>query len=291
MEAVERDQPAPAEEAWTKVITPHRGLFDFRWQEVWRYRDLVLLLASRDLLATHKQTILGPLWFVLQPVATSIAFGFLFGRMARLGSDHVPHFLFYMSGLMAWNFFADCANKTATTFSRNAQLFGKVYFPRLTVPVASALTSLATFCVQCVVFAVAVGIFALDGQFVHPNWRALLLPIFLLQAGMLGLGVGCIVAALTTRYKDFSLGIGFALQLWMYASSVVFPISRIAPESRWIFYLNPMVPVVEAFRFALLGAGHVEKWHLGVSFAICAAIFAIGLMMFNRVEQTVMDTV
>jgi lipopolysaccharide transport system permease protein len=190
-------------------------------------------------------------------------------------------------------------NKTAVTFSRNAQVFGKVYFPRLAVPIATVLTNLLTFMVQSGVLAIGLVYYLWIAPRLHPeipthvnpNWRMLFLPVMLAQTAMLGAGIGCIISALTTRYRDLALGVGFGLQLWMYASSIIFPISRISPELRWMFYLNPMVPIVEGFRFALLGSGLVEKWHLFMSFGMCAGVLLIGVMMFNRVEQTVMDTV
>ncbi len=284
---------------WVKEITPARGLLDVPWRELWAYRDLVALLALRDISASYKQTVLGPLWFVLQPILTTVVFSFLFGRMAKLGTDGMPHFLFYMSGLLPWVFFADCVNKTALTFSKNAQVFGKVYFPRLAVPLANVLTNLLAFSVQAGVFTLALGyylwiaprLFPEMPLHVHPNWRILIVPLMLAQTAMLGLGIGCIIAALTTRYRDLALGVGFGLQLWMYASSIIFPVSRISPDMRWLFFLNPMVPIVEGFRFALLGSGLVEKWQLFMSFGLCAGVLVAGVMMFNRVEQTVMDTV
>ncbi len=283
--------PADEPPRWTKVIGPERRLLDIPWRDLWAYRDLILLLSRRDISITHKQTVLGPLWFVIQPLLATAAFSFLFGRMAQLGTDHLPHFLFYMSGMVIWNFFAECVNKTAHTFTRNAQLFGKVYFPRLAVPVSSLLTGLLSFAVQFGILLIGLVFYLCKGAPVHPNWRVLALPFVLVQVAMLALGVGCIVSALASRYKDLSLGIGFGLQLWMFASSIVFPISRIPAKDRWLLYLNPMVPVIETFRFALLGAGLVEKWHLALSFGISAAVLFVGVMLFNRVEQTVMDTV
>lgn len=282
-----------SEPRWVKVIAPRRGIFAIPWRELWAYRDLVWLLGLRDISATYKQTVLGPLWFALQPILTTATFSFLFGRMADFGTDHTPHFVFYMSGLVVWNYFADCVNKTSLTFTRNAQIFGKVYFPRMAAPLANMLSSLASFVVQFALLALAIAYYLHSDLRSHlnPNWRIALLPLLLAQAGMLALGVGLVVSALTTRYKDLAMGVGFGVQLWMYASSIIFPLSRINPAQRWIFYLNPMVPIIESFRLALLGHGLVEKWQLGLSFGISATILLVGIMMFNRVEQTVMDTV
>ncbi len=276
---------------WTKVIVPQRGAFDISWRELWAYRDLVWLMAKRDISAGYLQTVLGPVWFILQPILTTIVFSFLFGRMAKMGTENIPHFLFYMSGLMAWGYFADCVTKTSQTFLRNAATFSKIYFPRLAVPLSVVITSLLAFLVQLVIFLIALLFYLWKGAPVHPNWHIVLLPILVVQIAMLGTGIGCIVSALTTRYRDLVLGVGFGVQLWMYASSIVFPISRIDPSARWMFYLNPMVPVIEAFRFAFLGEGIVEKWHLAMSFGMSTVILLLGISMFNRVEQTAMDAV
>lgn len=280
-----------AEPPWSRTLRPHRGLLEIPWRELWAYRDLIWLLARRDVSAAYKQTVLGPLWFVLQPILTTVVFSFLFGRLAKFGTDHLPHFLFYMAGLLPWNYLADCINKTSHTFTRNAAVFGKVYFPRMVMPLSVALTSLLAVAAQAVVLGLAMAFYIWKGAPVEPSWRVLILPVLLLQTGMLGLGLGAIVSALTTRFKDLALGVGFGVQLWMYASCVIFPLSRIGPEQRWVFLLNPMVPVVEGFRFALLGTGLVELPHLLGSFAACTAVFVLGVVVFNRAEQTVMDTV
>jgi lipopolysaccharide transport system permease protein len=292
------DQP------WTKTITPRRGLLDIPLRELWAYRDLVWLMAKRNITAQYKQTVLGPAWFIIQPLLTTLVFSFLFGRVAGLGTDNVPHFLFYMSGLVLFNFMGECVAKTAVVFTRNSQLFGKVYFPRLAMPLSQTLTSLAAFGVQLAVLLVGYAFyfakmkgwlwFAAPDPLVHlvPSWRLALLPVLLVMLTMLGLGVGFIIAALTTRYKDMQLAVGFGVQLWMYASSVVFPLSKITnPDHVALLKLNPAVPIIEGFRFALLGRGTVEQMDLVISGATCAAIFVIGLIMFSRTEQTVMDTV
>ncbi len=293
------------EPKWVKAILPRRGLFSIPWRELWAYRDLIWLMGMRDISATYKQTVLGPFWFVLQPILTTATFSFLFGRMAGFGSDHIPHFVFYMTGLVVWNYFADCVNKTSQTFTRNAQLFGKVYFPRMAAPLANMLSGLVSFVVQFGLLALAIGFYLFKDAHPHlvpglpppapshiePTWHVVLLPLLLAQAAMLAIGIGFIVSALTTRYKDLSMGVGFGVQLWMYGSSIIYPLSLIDPSKRWIFYCNPMVPIIEGFRFALLGHGIVEKWQIGLSFGISATFFTAGIMMFNRVEQTVMDTV
>lgn len=288
-----------SEERWDKVIVPQRKLLHIPIRELGQYRDLIWLMAKRNLTAQYKQTVFGPSWFVLQPLLATVVFSFLFGRMAGLGTDKVPHFLFYMAGLVTWGFFAENVNRTAITFTRNAHIFGKIYFPRLVVPIAQLITNLAGFLVQFVVFLlgmafywVKMSVFQDPTVQFDPNWRVVLLPIFLLQIAMAGTGAGLIVASLTTRYKDLQMAVGFAVQLWMYASSVVFPLSRIKDETyRFILTLNPMVPVIEGFRFAFLGEGTVTKGEFAISFGMCSLIFLIGLVMFSRTEQTVMDTV
>lgn len=285
------------EQTWTKSLTPRRGLLDIRFREVWAYRDLVTQLARRDIAAQYKQTVLGPLWFVIQPLMATVVFSFLFGRVAKLGTEGVPHFLFYMSGLVPWAFFSDLVNKTSLTFTKNAQLFGKVYFPRLVAPLAQIVTSSALFAVQFSVFLVGLGVYLWKAHYdptihVDPSWRIAAIPLLMLQMTMLGVGTGLIVSSLSTRYRDLSMSVSFGLQLWMYASSIVFPLSRIhEPFYRDMLALNPMVPVIEGFRFAFLGVGTVTQMQLAGSFAISAFVLLVGLIMFNRTEQTVMDTV
>lgn len=289
------------ETPWSKTILPRRSLLDIPWRELWQYRDLVWLMAKRNLTAQYKQTVLGPAWFIIQPLLTTVVFSFLFGRVAGMGTDHIPHFLFYMSGLVVFGFLGECVNKTALTFTRNAALFGKVYFPRLAAPLSQMLTNLAGFGVQFAVFLIGLAYYWAkmhwfpDPQHtIHldPNWRMALLPALLFQTALLGLGVGFIVAALTTRYRDLQMAVGFGVQLWMYASSVVFPLSKIKdPTYVAVLKLNPMVPIIESFRFAFLGEGVVSQSDLFVSAATCVAVFFVGLMMFCKTEQTVMDTV
>ncbi len=285
-------------ERWDKEIVARRGLLSIPWRELWRYRDLILLIARRDLTAQYKQTVLGPLWFIIQPVLATVAFSFLFGRLANLGTEYIPHFVFYMGGLVPWNFFADCINKTSNTFGRNAQLFGKVYFPRLAIPLANALTSLAAFAVQFVLFLIGLGFYLWQMHYggnhsIHldPNWRIALLPVMLAMVIMLGLGVGLIVSSLTIRYRDLGLIVGFGMQVWMYGSSVIFALERVPAHLRSLIALNPVVPIVEGFRCAFLGHGLVTRAEFATSFCTCAALFFVGLIMFNRTEQSAMDAV
>ena len=282
---------APEEPAWTKVITPEGPRFKLPFHELWRYRDLILTFVSRDFTATYKQTVLGPLWYLLQPLFTTAMYALIFGWVAKLPSDGLPQFVFFLSGVVMWNYFADCLVKTSQTFTANAHIFGKVYFPRLTVPVGIVITNLITFGVQFGVFCVITLIFWWQGAPIEPSFRVVVLPVLLAQMAILGLGVGMIVAAVTTRYRDLSLLVGFGTQLWMYASGVVLPLSAVPEQYRWIFVLNPMVPIIEGFRFAFLGRGVVELWQLAISAGVTLAIFITGLFLFTKVEKDFMDTV
>ncbi len=288
-------------EGWTKQILPRRGLFEIPLRELWQYRDLVWLMAKRNLTAQYKQTVLGPAWFIVQPLITTLVFSFIFGRMKGLGTDNIPHFLFYMGGLVLFSYFSDLVNKTAVIFTRNAQLFGKVYFPRLVMPTSQVLTSLAGVAVQFGVFLVGFAFYLAKMHWfpdpahpvhVEPNWRILLAPLFLFQVTLFGLGLGMIIAALTTRYRDLQMAVGFGVQLFMFFSCVAFPLSAIEGDLYVrIFKLNPLVPAIESFRFAFLGKGMVTEMDLLISFGTSAVVFLIGLLMFCRTEQTVMDTV
>jgi lipopolysaccharide transport system permease protein len=276
---------------WSKVLTPQRGWLEIRWRELWDYRDLVGLLVRRDFIATYKQTVLGPIWFLLQPIFTTIIFTIVFGRIAKISTDAIPPPLFYLGGLVMWQYFADCLNKTSNTFANNAALFGKVYFPRLVVPVSIVITNLLTFTIQFTLFLGFLCFFMAKGAPVGPNFRVIVLPVLIVLMAALGLGAGCLVSALTTRYRDLSVAVNFGVQLWMYGSAVVYPLSNIPHEWRWLLVINPMVPIIEAFRFAFLGAGVVEIWQLGVGAAMCFLILFAGIVTFNHVEKTFADTV
>lgn len=279
------------EATWSKVITPHRGWLDVRWRELWRYRDLIALFVQRDFVSAYKQTILGPLWFLLQPLFTTLVFTVVFGRVAQISTDSVPRPLFYLSGVVMWQYFADCLNKTSHTFTSNAGLFGKVYFPRLVIPVSTVITSLITFAIQFALFLAFLAYYKWQGAAVEVSFRIIILPLLLLLMAALGLGFGCMVSALTTRYRDLSVAVGFGVQLWMYASTVVYPLSEIPEDWRWLFVLNPMVPIIESFRFAFLGSGVVELWQLALGAGVSFGVLLAGILIFNYVEKTFADTV
>lgn len=279
-------------EPWTKIIRADQSWFDVPWRQLWRYRDLIWMLAVRDISASYKQTVLGPFWFVLQPVLVTAVFSYLFGRMGKFGTDHVPHYLFYMSGLVPWGFFAECVNKASSTFVQNAHLFNKVYFPRLAVPLASIVTNLVPLAVQFCLFLIGLAFYLFNhSPFIHPNWLILSTPLVFLQLALLSLGIGCTVAALTRRFRDLAFGMKIGLQLWMFGSAIVFPLSRIEPQDRWIFFLNPVVPAIEWFRIAFLGVSLIEFRHVVISWIVTLIIFLIGIVLFNQAERTAMDTV
>lgn len=277
---------------WSMVIEAQRGLLDLRLGELWRYRDLVMLFVRRDFVSIYKQTILGPLWYLIQPLMTTITFTVIFGGIASLPTDGLPQFLFYMSGTVVWSYFAGCLTKTSETFVQNANLFGKVYFPRLAVPISILISNLITFLIQFGMFLVFVIYFLLRGTPIQFNWLWIALsPILILMMAGLGLGFGIIISSLTTKYRDLRFLVTFGVSLLMYATPVIYPVSSIPARFQWIILANPMTPIVEAFRYAFLGAGTVDVYHLLYSFGFMLAVVILGSIIFNRVEQTFMDTV
>jgi lipopolysaccharide transport system permease protein len=278
-------------ETWTKIIRPKRSVLDLRLRALWRARDLIMLFVQRDFISIYKQTILGPLWYIIQPILTTIVFTVIFGSVAKLPTEGLPQFLFYMSGTVIWSYFASCITKTSDTFINNAPLFGKVYFPRLTVPISILISNLITFAIQFVLFVVFMGYFVLRGTALHPNWWILFLPVLILIMAGLGFGLGIIVSSLTTKYRDLRFLVQFGVQLLMYATPVILPITSFSQRYRWIVLANPVTPIVENFRYAFLGAGTVDFSGLVYSFGFMLVVIFIGAVIFNRVEATFMDTV
>ncbi len=283
------DQTAPP----LTVIRPRSGWFDIDLAELWRYRDLIVMFVKRNFTVLYKQTILGPLWILLNPLLTTVLFNVVFGGIAGLSTDGTPSFLFYMAGNTVWTFFAACINNTANTFVANAQVFGKVYFPRLTMPISQALTSLVNFCIQFAMFCVFWAYFRLTGAPLHLTAWAFALPLVVGLVMLLGLGVGIIVSSLTTKYRDLAIAVGFGVQLWMYVSPVVYPLSTLSesPRLRALMLANPMTAPVEAFRLATLGTGTVTAGMLAYSAVFTLAALALGVVLFSRIEKTFMDTV
>jgi lipopolysaccharide transport system permease protein len=288
------DSPARSQaepEDWTLIIRPKTRWFDLHLADLWRHRDLVMLFVRRDFVATYKQTILGPLWLIIQPLLTTLAFTVIFGNIAKISTDGLPKILFYMSGVTAWSYFSDCLMKTSDTFNANASLFGKVYFPRLAVPVSIVISSLIKFGIQLGLFLAFYLYFIGRGTAIHPTRALLLLPALILLMAALGLGSGIIVSSLTTRYRDLRYLVQFGTQLLMYSTPVIFPLSKLPAQYRWIMLSNPMTPVIETFRYAFLGAGTFSWTLLGISAAVTSLILTAGVLMFNHVEKTFMDTV
>ena len=279
------------DEHWTTVIRPQRHWLDLRLGELWRYRELIGIFVWRDFVSTYRQTVLGPLWYIVQPLATTITFTVIFGKVAGLSTDGRPPFLFYMAGTVLWGYFAACLTKTSNTLAGNAAIFGKVYFPRLTVPISALISSLVGFGIQFGLFVV----FAIHGRLtntsVQPNAWIVLTPLLLIMMAGHGLGWGIIISSLTTRYRDLQNLVGFGTQLLMYATPVVYPSSMVPGSYRWVVAINPIAPIIEAFRVAYLGAGTVDAGQLAYSFGFMSIILLIALITFNRVERTFVDTV
>lgn len=273
-------------------ISSKQKRFDLNIKEIWRYRDLVFLFTKRRFQLTYKQTILGPAWIFINPFLTSIVFTFLFGKVAGMSTDGVPQFLFYLSSNAIWSFFSASLTNNATTFNSNSGLFGKVYFPRLTVPISNVLSSAINFFVQMIMVMLVLVYYLIKGK-VSPNWTAwLLIPFVLLVLGAMGLGLGIIISSLTTKYRDLSILVGFGVTLWMYATPIVYPISQLGDGIiKTILYINPVTAPVELFRYAVLGKGMVSLPLLAVSLAFTTIVLLIGILVFNRVEKTFMDTV
>jgi len=287
---VSPDQPVTPQE-YHMVIRPQRNLLDLRLGELWQARDLIMLFVRRDFVSVYKQTILGPLWYLIQPLLTTIVFTVLFGQIAKLPTDGIPPFLFYMSGTVIFAYFATCLTKTSETFVGNANLFGKVYFPRLSVPISILISTLIAFAIQFGFFLVFMGYYLLRGTPLHPNWWILMTPVLLLIMAGLGLGFGIIVSSVTTKYRDLRFLVQFGVQLLQFVTPVIYPLSYMSPKYQAWIRLNPLTPIVEAFRYAYLGAGSVDLVQLGYSFGIMLVFLIIGVVLFNQVEANFMDTV
>jgi lipopolysaccharide transport system permease protein len=276
---------------WDLIIEPQSSLLELNLKDVWRYRDLLWLLVKRDFVSFYKQTILGPLWFFIQPLFTTIIFTFIFGKLAGLSTDGLPQPLFYMAGITAWNYFADCLTKTSTVFRDNANIFGKVYFPRLIMPLSIVVSNLVRFAVQMILFFMMLGYYAYTGANFHLNATVLLFPVLVLLMALLGLGLGLIITALTTKYRDLAFLITFGVQLMMYATTVIYPLSAAPSAYKLIIELNPMTGIIEAFRYGFLGEGSLTLQTLGYSVIFTLVSLFLGVIIFNKTEKTFVDTV
>jgi lipopolysaccharide transport system permease protein len=283
-----------ANSEWDLVIEPQNSLFELHLKDVWRYRDLLWLLVKRDFVSFYKQTILGPLWFFIQPLFTTIIFTFIFGNLAGLSTDGLPQPLFYMAGITAWNYFADCLTKTSTVFKDNANIFGKVYFPRLIMPLSIVVSNLVRFGVQMLLFFVMIAYYLFlneKGAGFHINAYVLLFPVLVLMMALLGLGLGLIITAMTTKYRDLAFLITFGVQLMMYATTVIYPLSAAPAKYKWLIELNPMTGIIEAFRYGFLGEGVLTMSTLGYSVIVTLVSLIFGVVIFNKTEKTFVDTV
>lgn len=271
-------------------IKPQNSVFNLHLKDVWEYRDLLWLLVRRDFVSFYKQTILGPLWFFIQPIFTTIVFTVIFSSLAKLSTNGAPPALFYLAGTVAWNYFSDCLTKTSTVFKDNANIFGKVYFPRLIMPLSIIFSNLVKFGVQLILFALMLLYYLFEHR-VQPNWYILLFPLIVVLMAILGLGIGLIVTALTTKYRDLVFIVTFGMQLLMYATPVIYPLAAAPAKYRTIIILNPMSGLIETFRYGFLGTGQFYSGAFAYSVAASIIIFLIGLIVFNKVEKNFVDTV
>lgn len=278
-------------EQWTEVIEPRTRLLELRLNEVWRYRDLVLMFVRRDFVANYKQTVLGPLWFFLQPLLTTITYILIFGRVAGLSTDGLPMLAFYLAGVTIWGYFSETLNRTASVFKDNAQMFGKVYFPRLTMPISIVISNLVRFLIQFALFLIIWAYYLFQQNAIAPNVYILLAPLLVAIMGTLALGFGMIISALTTRYRDLIFLLTFGIQLLMFATPVIYPLSSIPEKYKWLILSNPMSPIVETFRYGFLGSGTFSWAYLSYSLCFAIAILFLGALVFNKVEKGFTDTV
>lgn len=276
---------------WTTEIKPQNKWYDIDFKAIWQYRDLLMLFVRRDFVAVYKQTILGPVWFFIQPVLTMLTFTFIFGNVAKLPTDGIPPAIFYLSGLTFWNYFASCLTATSNTFVSNAGIFGKVYFPRLITPLSVVLSNLIKFAVQFLLFLGFFFYYLYEGS-VTPNWTLLLLPVYVIMMAGLGLGFGILISSLTTKYRDFTFLVGFGVQLLMYASPIIYPFSMLSEKFRILLNIvNPMSSIIEAIKYGFLGKGVFSPAYLTISFVYMCVLLFLGVVVFNKVEKSFMDTV
>lgn len=279
------------EEKWTTVLKPRGKWGEINIKELMAYKDLIFLFVRRNYVTKYKQTILGPLWLVINPLMTTLMFVVVFGNIAGISTDGAPQLAFYMAGNIVWSYFSTCVNQTSNTFVANAGVFGKVYFPRLVVPIATVLTGLLDFFVQFSLFGIVLIVYAILGTPIHISAWVLITPLLILELALLGMGVGIIVSSLTTKYRDLTILVTFGVQLWMYASPVVYSINQIPEKYQFLYLLNPVAPIITTFRYAFLGVGYVPLGSLGISWLVTLLVALLGVVLFSRIEKTFMDTV
>lgn len=277
---------------WSMIIRPHEKLWKVDLGEIWAYRDLIELFVKRNIVVVYKQTILGPLWYLIQPILTVIMNMVVFGGIAHMSTDGVPQALFYLAGNVCWFYFSDCLNQTSNTFVANQAMFGKVYFPRMVVPISTVISNLLRFGVQLGLFVVVYLFFLMSGTDVCPNWTILTVPVLIFMIAGLSLGFGILISSMTTKYRDFTVLFGFIVSLWMYATPIVYPLSMVTDEKlRTLIMLNPMTSIIEAFKYATLGQGYFSWSALGYSFIFMCVLLLWGTIVFNKVQRSFMDTV
>lgn len=279
---------------WDLIIQNKSSLFRLDLHEVWRYRDLLRMYVKRDIITFYKQTILGPMWFFIQPIMTTIMFMFVFGGIAGISTDGVPQAVFYLAGLVCWNYFADCLTKCSDTFNANQQIFGKVYFPRLIVPFSIVISNMVKMGIQLVLFLVVYAYYFIVLGTFEINWTIVLFPVLLLMLASLGLGFGLVISSLTTKYRDLRFLITFGVQLWMYATPVIYPLSVMKqnyPDKIWVIVANPLTAIIETFKYGFTGVGVFEWNYLLYSFIMSIAVLLLGIIVFNRVQKNFMDVI
>ena len=277
---------------YTTVIKPKNKLFEVDFKEIWQYRDLLSMFVKRDIVTQYKQTILGPVWFFIQPALTTIMYMVVFGGIAKISTDGLPQPLFYLAGIVLWGYFSDCLNKTSSTFTTNQHIFGKVYFPRMIVPLSTVVSNLLRMAIQFLLFVAVYVYYVVKGEVVQPTLYALLFPVLIVMLAGLSLGFGVIISSMTTKYRDLTILFTFFVQLWMYATPVIYPLSTITDEKlRLLMSLNPLTSIFEAFKYGMMGVGEFSWGGLGYSFGFMIVLLAIGVVVFNKVQRSFMDTV
>ncbi len=284
----------PTNTEWLFEITPKNNFFSLNLKEVWQYRDLLLLFVKRDVVTVYKQTVLGPLWYLIQPLFTSVTFTIIFNNLAGIDTGTVPPFLFNLAGITVWNYFTACLTGTSNTFGANAGIFGKVYFPRLIVPISIVISNLIKFGIQFFIFIVFYIFYYVQGAAVSLSPSVVFFPLLIILMGVLGLGSGMFISSLVTKYRDFSYLISFGVQLLMYVSAVMYPLSLIEekiPNYAWLVHYNPLAYIIETARCMLLNVGHISIWGLGYTFVVTVVVFFVGVLIFNKTEKSFIDTV
>lgn len=276
---------------WDLIIEPQNKWYDFHLKKIWNYKDLLLLFVKRDFISVYKQTILGPLWLLIQPILSTIMFTLIFGNIAKISTNGVPPFLFYLTGITLWTYFADCLNKTSNTFTVNANIFGKVYFPRLIMPLSVLISNLFKLGIQLILLFICWIYYLNTTHNINLNISLLLLPVLIIMMAGLGMGLGLIISALTTKYRDLNFLVGFGVQLMMYASPIVYPLSIVSEKYKFFLLLNPVTSIIEAFKYSFLSVGSFSYGYLLYSFTFMIVLLTLGILIFNRVEKSFMDTV